>query len=455
MSRRTPRSLLTQVALLSFAALLAAQFVSFWLFTADRAKRIRVAQRIEIVQRVAALATLLNKAPASERSDLLEAASSRSARFGVSDAPIVELSSDPIGSDCGREACADGLPAGLRTEEEFVSHRYGGWFVDPPQRFRAQIVKLGLAPAEFRLSLPLADGQWLNVRSLFKRPPFQLPPQVMGTTLLSLALVLAALWFALRRVTRPLNQLAEVADGFGLDTPPPRMPEGGPREVRSLSEALSRMHDRLSRMLADRTRMLAALGHDLRSPITALRVRAEMVDDAETRERMVATLDEMQQMIEATLAFARGVSTDEPAEPVDVVAVVTELAAELSETGAPLRVAPSAAQIVPLRRMPVRRAFRNLLENAQRYGGGAEIRIGSDASEVRVVIEDSGPGIPEADLERVFEPFVRLETSRSLETGGTGLGLPIALAILQAHGASIALANRPEGGLRATVTFAR
>ncbi|WP_322517450.1 ATP-binding protein [Rhodopseudomonas palustris] len=456
MSRRRPRSLLTQVALLSFAALLVAQFVSFWLFTVDRAKRIRVAQRIEVVERVTAVAALLNKTPATARDDLLEAASSRSTRFDLATAPIVDDPVDLLGADCGQRDCADlGLPPGLRMQEDFVSRHDGGRFSDPPPRFRDRLMKSSLAPVAFKLSLPLRDAQWLNVTSRFERPAIQLPPQVMGTTLVSLALVLAALWFALRRITRPLDQLASVADGFGLDTPPPRMPTGGPREVRALSDALARMHERLSRMLGERTRMLAALGHDLRSPITALRVRAEMVDDAENKERMIATLDEMQQMVEATLAFARGVSTDQPTEPVDLAALLSELAAELSAIGPPIRISSAKPIVLPLRRVPLRRALRNILENAQRYGGGAEVRIEHDGTDARVVIEDHGPGLPDNDLTRVFEPFVRLETSRSRETGGTGLGLPIARAILQAHGASIALTNRPEGGLRATVTFAR
>uniref|UniRef100_Q07HV2 histidine kinase n=1 Tax=Rhodopseudomonas palustris (strain BisA53) TaxID=316055 RepID=Q07HV2_RHOP5 len=455
MSRRRPRSLLTQVALLSFAALLVAQFVSFWLFTVDRAKRIRVAQRIEVVERVTAVAALLNKTPATARDDLLEAASSRSTRFDLAGAAIVDQPVDLLGADCGQRDCAElGLPAGLRMQEDIVS-RHGGRFSDPPPHFRDRIMKSGLAPVEFKLSLPLRDAQWLNVTSRFERPAIQLPPQVLGTTLVSLALVLAALWFALRRVTRPLDQLASVADGFGLDTPPPRMPTGGPREVRALSDALARMHERLARMLGERTRMLAALGHDLRSPITALRVRAEMVDDAENRERMIATLDEMQQMVEATLAFARGVSTDQPTEPVDLAAMLSELAAELSAIGPPIRITSATPVVLPLRRVPLRRALRNILENAQRYGGGGEVRIEHDNDEARVVIEDRGPGMPDSDLARVFEPFVRLETSRSRETGGSGLGLPIARAILQAHGATIALANRPEGGLRATVRFAR
>ena len=454
MSRRTPRSLLTQVALLSFAALLVAQFVSFWLFTADRAKRIRTAQRIELVERATSVAALLDRAPVTERSDLVAAASSRTVRFDVAADPIVAAAGDDlVRLDCERRGCLDHLPPELRAEEIFRSS-HGGPFANPSPRFQERLLKAGLSPAEFRLSLPLQDGRWLNVSAWFERPAIQLPPQVMGTTLLSLALVLAALWFALRRVTKPLQQLAAAADGFGLDAPAPPMPDGGPREVRALSDALARMHERLSRMLVERTRMLAALGHDLRSPITALRVRAEMVDDADNRERMIATLDEMQQMVEATLAFARGVSSEMPLEPVDLGALVSELAGELSASGPPIHVEASVPAVLPLRRVPVRRALRNLMENAQRYAGGADVRIAQEGATVRIVIDDNGPGIPDDQLARVFEPFVRLETSRSRDTGGTGLGLPIARAILEAHGASVALSNRPEGGLRATVAFA-
>lgn len=225
--------------------------------------------------------------------------------------------------------------------------------------------------------------------------------------------------------------------------------------MQALAEALARMQRRLAGMMADRTRMLAALGHDLRSPITALRLRAEMVEDAETRERMTATLDEMQQMVEATLAYARGVSPDQPPEPVDLAALLAELARELSGTGPPVEIGAIPHVVLPLRRLAVRRALRNLIENAQRYGGGARARLEAGDEALRVVIEDDGPGLPEEDLERVFDPFVRLETSRSRETGGTGLGLPIARAILRAHGGDVHLVNRAGGGLRAKVALPR
>ncbi|MEE4120292.1 MAG: HAMP domain-containing sensor histidine kinase [Paracoccaceae bacterium] len=212
------------------------------------------------------------------------------------------------------------------------------------------------------------------------------------------------------------------------------------------------MQARLSGLVAERTRMLAALGHDLRSPLTALRVCAEMVDDDDTRERMAAKLDEMQEMVEATLAFARGVSPDQPAEPVDLAARLSDLAADRSETGATVTVAAPEPVVAQVRRTALRRALRNLIENAQRHGGAARVVL--DAPDVsdgmaRIRIDDDGPGIPDEDLERVFDPFMRLESTRSRETGSTGRGLPIARAIRRPHEGDVRLANRP-GGLPAT-----
>jgi signal transduction histidine kinase len=195
------------------------------------------------------------------------------------------------------------------------------------------------------------------------------------------------------------------------------------------------------------------LGHDLRSPITALRLRAEMVDDDETRERMIATLDEMQEMVEATLAYARGVSTDQPMDEADLVKLLAKLADELSETGPPVVLSPAACSVARFRRTAMRRALRNLIENAQRYGGGVRMSLRNTGGTVEILIDDDGPGIPDAQLENVFDPFTRLETSRSRETGGAGLGLPIARAILRAHGGDVVLTNRAGGGLRAVVSM--
>jgi signal transduction histidine kinase len=414
------------------------------MFADERGAAIRAAQRIETVERAAAVAEALDAAPAESRAAILAAVNSRLVRFDVEDLPLVAE---------GRMAIGDG--SDLRATEVTVSP-HGGRPVAPPAGFgwlHERMRAAGVAPVEFRLSISLEDGDWLNVSARFQRPNIQAPPALLVAMLLSLALVLAALWVGLGRITRPLRQLADAADGFGLDAPAPDMPRGGPREVRALSDALGRMHARLSALIGDRTRMLAALGHDLRSPITALRLRAEMVDDDDTRERMAATLDEMQEMVEATLAYARGVSTDQPMEEVDLTGVLADFARELSETGPTVTFADAPPTMARIRRTAMRRALRNLIENAQRYGGPVRLSLHGTGDGVDILIDDDGPGIPEGQIETVFDPFTRLETSRSRETGGAGLGLPIARAILRAHGGDVVLSNRTEGGLRATVTL--
>jgi len=443
--RLLPSSLLGQLALLIVAAFLAAQAISVWIFADERGAAIRAAQRYETVERAAVVAQALDQAPRESRESILAAVNSRLVRFSVGDAPLVTLGQPDLVPIEG--------PGDIRATEVTVSP-HDGQPAEPPAAFawlHDRMRAAGIAPVELRISVPLGDGDWLNVSARFQRPDLQAPPALLGATLMSLVLVMAALWFGLGRITRPLRQLADAADGFGIDAPAPEMPQRGPREVQALSDALERMHGRLTAMVADRTRMLAALGHDLRSPITALRVRAEMVDDDETRERMAATLDEMQEMVDSTLAYARGVSTDQPMEEIDLAGLLHGLAKELSETGPEISVEALVPVHAQIRHIALRRALRNLMENAQRYGAGAQVTVRQMSRAAEILIEDQGPGIPEADLEKVFDPFMRLETSRSRETGGIGLGLPIARSILRAHGGDVTLSNRSNGGLRATV----
>jgi signal transduction histidine kinase len=234
--------------------------------------------------------------------------------------------------------------------------------------------------------------------------------------------------------------------------------ERGPRDVRRTIAAFNRMNQRLQRYVSGRTNMLAAISHDLRTPITSLRLRAEFVEDSETRERMIATLDEMQQMAEATLDFAREEAAPEHTRPVDLAALLQSLCDDLAELGQEVSFgeneAPAPATLA-CRPVALKRALRNLIENAVRYGQRARLALQASEEGFRIEIDDDGPGIAAEALERVFEPFVRLEESRSRETGGIGLGLAIARSIVRGHGGDIALATRDEGGLRASVTLPR
>ena len=305
----------------------------------------------------------------------------------------------------------------------------------------------------FAASAKLQDGQWLNVAV---GPPPTLP--VWSWTFL-LSLLLSALGVAGvavlmgRRIQRPMRTLAAAADRLGRGEDMDELPETGPPEIRSTVRAFNLMRDRLGRYMRDRAAMLAAISHDLRTPITSLRLQAELVEDGETRARFLGTLEEMQRIAEDTLAFIREDMRREETRTVDLHALIDSVAVDLADIGHDLTLLDAGRVLVACRPVALRRAFRNLLENASIHGVRAGIRIAHGDEGPNVVIEDEGPGIPEADRERVFEPFVRLDESRSPDKGGTGLGLAIARTIIRGHGGNIWLENRAEGGLRVMIAF--
>jgi signal transduction histidine kinase len=215
------------------------------------------------------------------------------------------------------------------------------------------------------------------------------------------------------------------------------------------------MQMRIRRFVEDRTRMMAAISHDLRTPITTMRLRVEFIEDTEAREKLIATLDEMKAMTESALAFAREEATLEPTRTVDMVALVESLCQDLADIGWSVTFVDGERVTWRLRPDAVRRALRNLIENAVRYGDRAQVRLVTTPEGLDVVVEDEGPGIPREQQERVFAPFVRLETSRNRTTGGAGLGLAIARTIARSHGGEIIVVNRQEGGLCAILRLPR
>jgi signal transduction histidine kinase len=258
-----------------------------------------------------------------------------------------------------------------------------------------------------------------------------------------------------RRITFPLGRLSAAADRFGRGEAAEPLAEQGPSDIQHTIRAFNQMQARLERFVQDRTHMLAAISHDLRTPITALRVRAELIGDQETRHRIVATLDEMQHMTEATLAFVREESAPEETRLIDLAALVESLCNDLSDTGKQVSFSGPGKTPQRCRSVSLKRALGNLVENAVTYGQRARVMLMEVRNGLRIDVDDDGPGIAEPDMERVFDPFERLETSRSLETGGVGLGLAIARSIVRQHGGDITLSNRPEGGLRTTVWLPR
>jgi signal transduction histidine kinase len=264
--------------------------------------------------------------------------------------------------------------------------------------------------------------------------------------------------WAVRRLTAPVRTLAAAADALGRDVNAPPLPEGGPSEVATAAVAFNTMAARIRRFVQDRTELLTAIGHDLRTPITRLKLRAEFVEDDEQRGKMLADLEELETMVSATLAFGRDARTTEAVASLDLAELLRTVLDETSDTrpDAATKLAYDGPPHLTVHGRPLalKRAFANLVSNAVTYGGSARITLNPPAGGMVVIeIEDDGAGIPPGELERVFEPFHRGEPSRNRETGGVGLGLPIARNILRAHGGDVTLANRPMSGVKATVSL--
>ncbi|MBI4753985.1 MAG: HAMP domain-containing protein [Betaproteobacteria bacterium] len=281
-------------------------------------------------------------------------------------------------------------------------------------------------------------------------------PSRFGThLLLTLTAVIAVSLVAVRLVTRPFQRLAEAADAFGRDLASPPLAETGPTETRRAAEAFNRMQERLRRLIAERSRALAAVSHDLRTPLTRLRLRAELIEDEALRAQINADIDDMQAMVESTLDYLRGLRDTEPPQSIDMNALLASLVADEQALGRAVTLGGNAAAPYVGRLSVLRRAVANLADNAVKYGHEARVCVADGAGELRLTVEDSGPGIPEADLARVVEPYVRLESSRSRATGGVGLGLAIARDAALIHGGELRLRNRPGGGLEATLILPR
>jgi signal transduction histidine kinase len=276
----------------------------------------------------------------------------------------------------------------------------------------------------------------------------------MALLAMSAIIVLASLW-AVRRVTAPLGAVIEAAERLGRNVNALPIIEAGSREMRRAANAFNDMQARLQRLLENRTRMLAALSHDLRTPLTLLRLRVEALGGGEERERMLGNLAELDTMIDATLQFARDEAKAETWRRTDVSALLAAIVDDMQDAGLAVEMAPAPSEVLECQPGGLRRVLGNLLDNALKYGNRAQAALHSMQDEITITIDDDGPGIPEAELRRVFEPFYRLEQSRSRDTGGSGLGLAIAQSIIQAHGGQITLSNRPQGGLRVTLTLPR
>jgi signal transduction histidine kinase len=451
MRRLLPKSLIGQIALVMALVLLVLQTINFLAVQGERQRLTQAQLEGPVVTRFLAAAGRLTS---GARAGPLE---NRRGRVALGDAPLVapEASDADLAERLRETAAANGLTArdaraALSDELPPLPARADDWPRGPgmiearAERFRTLV-----------LSLQMPDGRWINGQLLIPRPNLGPFWRLIGGTLLFYVIMLAAVILVLRRLVRPLKELTGAAQRFRGRGEIPQVAPQGPTDIRRAIEAFNAMGARVGGLIDEKDRMLGAIGHDLRTPLASLRIRAESVEPEEERERMIATIEEMAGLLEDALSLARSGRSNEPARALDVAALADALVEEFRELGHDATFIDGNRAVACVRPNLLRGAIRNLIENGVKYAGAAEVSVSSQADRIVVIVADRGPGIPEAQLGKVKEAFVRLEQSRNRETGGSGLGLALARAAAQLHSGDLELANRDGGGLEARLWLPR
>lgn len=430
---RHPRSLFGRLMLIWLLGLALVLAVSSWLYLGERGRAARNTMFEHMALDVVTVVALMESLPAAERGVWLQRLERSGYRFRL--APLPE--GKPLSEDFDH-------PAWTRLRQGLDGR---------PLEMRAALAGHRHRPTLF-LGTRLNDGSPFLVEANAPLPATPPARTLAAMLALVVGIVLVTL-LAVRIATRPLSRLAQAAEALGEDLDRPPLEEEGPVEVRRAATAFNAMQTRLRGLFAERTRILAAVSHDLQTPITRLRLRAELMDDGALRDKMLADLAAMQALVEEGLAYAAStVAPKEAAIQTDLDALAASVAADYADAGRPVSLSGASGRAVLIRPKTLGRLLGNLIDNALKFGGSAELVL--DVAEGRpvIVVRDDGPGIPEAELDKVFEPFYRLESSRNRETGGTGLGLAIARRLAEALGAELSLRNRAEGGLEARVLLA-
>lgn len=454
MNRLIPQSLTGQVALLVAVAMFVAQAINFGLLLNER----RVARATQVIAPMVA-----RLADANERltgNGNLNAQSREGERAWR---PRVTLVEQRPSFDAAQRQ--QDIENSLRAGFSDANVKHGevialitpftgneAFLRDMPPERRERARKSG---ATLQVFVEVPNKGWLTIRSGWSLGERELIWRLLAQTLILYIVVLVPVLLAGRQIARPLRNLALATRGFRPGGTTEMVEEAGPSDVRAVIAAHNALALRVNAMLDEKDRMLGAIGHDLRTPLMALRVRIESVEDDEDRTKMADTIDEMSRTLDDILSLARLGRPSEPLTDVDLSALVDAVVEDFRDLDKDVMFEEAPRLKMHLRPALMRRAVRNLIENAVKYAGSAEVYLHSDAKHVSIEICDRGPGIPNEALERVFDPFTRLEVSRNRDTGGVGLGLALALAIVREAGGEISLANREGGGLSAKILLPR
>jgi signal transduction histidine kinase len=462
MNLSRPRSLRLQAISAMLLGLVLSHMIAIGIYSSDRGDAITRTEAEDMVERIAGTVILMSELDPAVRTEVARASETTEFAVTVADAPARRADAPRQSVSMLLEPYLRSLLPGFRNELfVFESDSAAGLQGSHVARVGRMLLRAldathqgePVEVHELQSSVLLNSGEWLNFRTTI---PVRAAhwPGAAGYYIVTVAgvfLVLSA-WMV-SRITAPLKSFAEAADRLGKDIAATPLAEDGPREVVHAVRAFNAMQNRLKRLVENRTQMLAAISHDLRTPITLLRLRSELLENADTRARFIDTLDEMNAMMDSFIDFARQISQHEPLRQVDISALVASVCDDAREAGLPVEAEIVEGIICSCRPREIQRAVTNLIDNAVKYGKRAHINVGLGKRGVDITVRDEGAGIPPDQIEQVCVPFFRGEASRNPETGGVGLGLSTTQAIVCGHGGELSLCNHPDRGLLARISL--
>lgn len=427
-----PRTLFVRLSLLFFVGLVVSQYLSFWVTMTERNEATTNLMVGYIGREVASSVALLDRLRPDERARWLPRLARRSYTFVLGPGTTSGTPPDARLSEAIGASIAENVGARYPITANAI----------PGEREHLEV------------HMVLSDGSPLTI-DMHPVSGIPLSPWLPVVMAVQLALLAGCAWLTVRVATRPLHDLAVAADTLGPDLAGTRMPEAGPEEVSRAARAFNAMQLRINAYIKERIQILAAISHDLQTPITRMRIRTDLMDDDETRSKMRVDLMQMEALVREGVAYARTLhGADEVPRRIDPDALIDSLVADYTDAGQPVSNSGHIGQALVTRPQALRRVLGNLIDNAIKYSGSGEVVVGRGlGGRVSISVLDRGPGIPDDQLEAVFEPFVRVESSRNRDTGGTGLGLAIARQLALAMNASLTLKNRDGGGLEARLVL--
>jgi signal transduction histidine kinase len=427
--RLVPRSLFSRVTLIIVVGLAIAQLLTFAAIRYERDMAMRELMMTGIERDIASSVAILDRLPAAERPSWLEKLERRNYRFVLG-----------------------GMAEGV-APRSLLSQQFATAIVEAMRPF--EIVKVGQVPQPpegLQIQVRLGDGSSVVVHAM--RVGMPVSRWVMWVLVIQLLVLAVCAWFAVRLVTRPLAELAAAADDLGPDLKAQKLAEEGPTEVAHAARAFNAMQQRIGGYMSERVEILAAISHDLQTPITRMRLRTEMMDDEHDRTKFRQDLDAMNSLVREGVTYARTLhGATEPPLRMDADALLESMQADYEDAGKTVHLEGKAGAPIVGRPNAMRRIVMNLIDNALIFGSDVRVRVQPGDGQLAIAVVDNGPGIPPNELDAVLKPFYRVESSRNRSTGGTGLGLAIAHQLAMAMGAELKLQNRPEGGLEARLTM--